>query len=96
MGRLHFNGTIGYQTSKRTSTQVTPFSLVYGAEAVVLVEILEPSAQLALASKVKDSREQIYDVEAIEERRSKAEQRWSTYRKRISRAYNKRVKARLL
>lgn len=85
-----------YRTSKRTLMQVTPFSLVYGAEAIVPVEILVSSARLALASTINDSRERIHDVEAIEERRSKAEQRWSTYQKRIIRAYNKRVKARPL
>lgn len=83
-----------YRTSKRTSTQATPFSLVYRAEAVFPVEILEPSARLVLASKINDSRERIHDVEAIDERRSKAEQKWSAYQERISRAYNKRVKIR--
>lgn len=54
------------------------------------------SARLALTRKIDYSRERIHDVEAIEERRSKSEQKWSTYQKRISRAYNKRVKARPL
>lgn len=83
-----------YRTLKRTPTQATPFSLVYGVEAVVPIEILEPSARLTLASKINDPRERIHDVEAIDERRSKAEQKWSTYQERISRAYNKRVKIR--
>lgn len=43
-----------YRTPKKTSAQATPFSLVYGAEAVVPVEILEPSARLALDSKISD------------------------------------------
>lgn len=63
-----------YRTSKRTSRQATTFSLVYGAEAVVLVEILEPSARLALTSKINDSRERVHDVEAIEEKRTETEQ----------------------
>lgn len=61
-------------------------------EAVAPVEIMVPSGLLVLVSKVVP-RERIYDVEAIEEKRLKAEERWSTYQKRISRAYNKRVKA---
>lgn len=31
-----------------------PFSLIYGVEAVALVEIMVPSTRLALASKVID------------------------------------------
>lgn len=76
-------------------TQETPFSLAYGA-AVIPVEILVPSARLAIASKIDDSKERIHVVEAIEEKRLKAEERWLTYQKRIIRAYNKRVKARPL
>lgn len=57
-------------------------------------EILVPATRLALTSKVVDIRERIHDEEAVEERRLKAEERWSIYQKRISRAYNKSVKAR--
>lgn len=60
-----------YRTSKRISTQATPFSLVYEAEVVVPVEIAVPSARLALASKVLDSEGRAYDVEALEEPRQK-------------------------
>lgn len=60
--------TCAYRTYKRTSTQATPFSLVYGAEAVVPVKILMPSARLALTSKIDNSRERIHDVKAIEEK----------------------------
>lgn len=81
---------------RELQTQATPSSLVYGAEAVVPIEILVSSAQLALASKFDDLRERIHDVDAIEERRWKAEQKWLAYQKRISIAYNKRVKARPL
>ena len=33
-----------YRTSKRRSTQAMPFSLVYSAEAVLVVELSVPSA----------------------------------------------------
>lgn len=85
-----------YRTSKRTSTQATPFSLVYGVEAVVLVEIAVPSMRLVLTSKVLDLEGRAYNIEALEERRQKAEEKWQTYQNQISRAYNKKVKPRSL
>lgn len=57
-----------YRTSKRMSTQATPFLLIYKVEEVVPIEIMVPSARLALISKVVDSKERIHDAEAIEEK----------------------------
>ena len=36
----------GYRTSARTSTKETPFSLVYGMEAVLPVEVQIPSLRI--------------------------------------------------
>lgn len=80
-----------YRTSRWTSTQATPFSLVYGAEVVVSVEIVVPSGRLALASKVTNPQEGIHDVEGRRRKRKMVEDRWSTYQRRISRPYNRRV-----
>ncbi|KAF7130595.1 hypothetical protein RHSIM_Rhsim10G0132800 [Rhododendron simsii] len=41
-----------YRTSKRRPTQMTPFTLVYGTEVVLPLEIVVPSAQMALPSEV--------------------------------------------
>lgn len=65
--------------SKRALTQATLFLLVYEAGVVVPVEIIVLSARLALVSKITDPREQIHNVEAVEEKRQNAEDRWSTY-----------------
>lgn len=81
-----------YYTSKRTATLATPFSLVYGAKAVVLVKIMVPSVRLALTSKTADSQDRISHITALDERRSKAESRWQSYPKLASRAYNKLVR----
>lgn len=64
-----------YRTSKRTSTQATPFSVVYGTESVVPVEITVPSTCLALASKILDPNSCIYDVEAFEKRRRSSKEK---------------------
>ena len=41
-----------YQTSTRRSTGTTPFNLVYGAEAVLPVEIELPSLRITAAAKL--------------------------------------------
>ena len=41
-----------YRTSFRTSTRATPYSLVYGMEAVLLVEIEMGSLRVALEQQI--------------------------------------------
>ncbi|KAF7815377.1 reverse transcriptase [Senna tora] len=59
-----------YRTSKRGPTQETPFSLVYGADAILPAEITVPSARVVLEGYIEHSREA--DLEFLEERRDKA------------------------
>ena len=42
----------GYRTSVRTSTGATPFSLVYGMEAVLPVEVEIPSLRVLMEAKL--------------------------------------------
>ncbi|XP_052488039.1 uncharacterized protein LOC128041762 [Gossypium raimondii] len=44
-----------YRTSVRTSTGATPFSLVYGMEAVLPIEVEIPSLRVLLESKLEES-----------------------------------------
>ncbi|KAF7839291.1 reverse transcriptase [Senna tora] len=82
-----------YRTSKRGPTQATPFALVYGAEAVLSVEITEPSARMALEDKVEHSRDA--DLEALDERRDKACQNHQMYQQKMIQAYDKLVRPRM-
>ncbi|KAG8481686.1 hypothetical protein CXB51_026571 [Gossypium anomalum] len=86
-----------YRTSVRTSTGATPFSLVYGMEAVLPIEVEIPS--LRVFSEVKlDEAEWIqsrYDqLNLIEEKRLRAIRHGQMYQKRMMRAYNKKVRPR--
>ena len=45
----------GYRTSVRTSTGATPFSLVYGMEAVLPFEVEVPSLRVLVESGLKES-----------------------------------------
>ncbi|XP_039056854.1 LOW QUALITY PROTEIN: uncharacterized protein LOC120199967, partial [Hibiscus syriacus] len=83
-----------YRTSVRTSTRATPFSLVYGMEAVLPIEVEIPS--LRILSEVKlDEAEWVqarYDqLNLIEEKRLKAICHGQMYQKRMIRAHGKKV-----
>lgn len=74
-----------YRTLKRTSIQVTPFSLIYRAETVVPVEIRVPSVRLAFASKVSDHKIK-FMMWRPSRKRQNTEDKWLTYSKWVDRA----------
>lgn len=49
---------------------MTPFSLVFRAEAVLPAEIVVPSSHISLASQDEDVDTRMKDLEAIDERRA--------------------------
>lgn len=69
-----------YCTSKITSTQDRPFSMVYWAKAMVSIDVI----QLALINKLADSHDYVSDIEALDERRHNTENKWLSYQKQIS------------
>jgi hypothetical protein len=67
-----------YQATIRTATGNTPFSLVYGCEAVLPLEIQIPSLRTTLATKmteVDNDRLRLKKLEALDEKRLHAQQR---------------------
>ncbi|KAK8624503.1 hypothetical protein V6N13_065844 [Hibiscus sabdariffa] len=88
---------LAYRTSVKTSAGATPYSLVYGTEAVLPIEVEIPS--LRVLSKVElDEAEWVqarYDqLNLIEEKRLKAICHAQMYQKRMIRAHNKKVRPR--
>ncbi|OMO98613.1 reverse transcriptase [Corchorus capsularis] len=83
-----------YRTSKRSPTNATPFSLVYGTEAVVPSELLVPSARLAIDAGLTHDEMRGVELEALEGRRDKAKKNFQVYQRRISRAYDKMLRRR--
>ncbi|KAG8480313.1 hypothetical protein CXB51_024726 [Gossypium anomalum] len=86
-----------YRTSVKTSTGAMPFSLVYGMEAVLPIEVEIPS--LRVLSEVKlDEAEWVqsrYDqLNLIEKKRLRAIRHGQMYQKRMMRAFNKKVRPR--
>ena len=87
-----------YRTTVRTATGCTPFSLTYGCEAVLPLEIQIPSLRIALATRMTEAendRLRLQELEALDEKRLRAQQSIELYQARISRAVNKKVKQRV-
>ncbi|KAJ9547211.1 hypothetical protein OSB04_019754, partial [Centaurea solstitialis] len=81
------------RTTPRTSTGQTPFSLVYGCEAVLPIE-----SQLPIARHRTMDQNVInlyYDLDALEELREKAFQKMASQKAMVERHFNKKVKAKI-
>lgn len=63
---------------------------------MVPIEVKVSSARLSLTSNVSDFHYRIYNVEALDEKRQNAKEKWLSYQRQIDRAYNKRVRPRHL
>lgn len=80
-----------YRTTTCTPTGMTPYSLVFGGEAILPIEVQIPSLRVAI-------HENIAEVEAAKQRlegkRLQALQNLEAYQARASRAFDKRLKRR--
>ncbi|XP_070049573.1 uncharacterized protein [Nicotiana tomentosiformis] len=86
-----------YRTTYRTPTQATPYSLVYGVEAVLPLERQIPSLRMAIQKGITDeenARLRLAELEALDEKRLEAQQSLECYQARLSRSFNKRVRSR--
>ena len=84
----------GYRTTVRTSTGATPFSLVYGMEAVLPIEVEIPSLRVLMEAQLKDAEwiQARYDqLNLIEGKRLTALCHGQLYQRRLMRAYAKKV-----
>ncbi|CAL8162007.1 unnamed protein product [Prunus armeniaca] len=81
-------------TSYRTTTGQTPFSLAFGSEAVVLVEIRESSYRTETYAPKANEEALTLNLDLIEERRAQANLQNEAYKQRISRYYDSRIRPR--
>ncbi|KAI5341775.1 hypothetical protein L3X38_009650 [Prunus dulcis] len=84
------------RTSYRTSSGETPFSLAFGSEAVVPVEIGEPSYQTENFAPKANEEAISLSLNLLEEHRAHANLRNEAYKQRVSRYYDSRVRHRSL
>ncbi|XP_073061914.1 uncharacterized protein [Primulina eburnea] len=86
-----------YKTTYRTPTQVTAYALVYGVEAIVPLEQQIPSLRMAVQeglTEEENARLRLEELEALDEKRLEAQQRFECYKACLSRAFNKKVRSR--
>ncbi|XP_071734215.1 uncharacterized protein [Rutidosis leptorrhynchoides] len=82
-----------HRTTFKKSTGETPFSLVYGSEAVIPAEILVPTHRVANFEEEANDDELGENMNFIEERRLIAVIREANNKQQIAKYYNKRVRA---
>ena len=86
-----------YRTSFHTLTGATPYSLVYGMEAVLPVEIEMGSLRVALKYQISETEwaQSRYDkLSLLDERRLRAADHVQAYQRKMTRTFRKRVKPR--
>ncbi|GKV44628.1 hypothetical protein SLEP1_g51790 [Rubroshorea leprosula] len=88
-----------YRTSVRTSTEATHYSLVYGMEAVLPIELEIPSMRILSESGIDEEdliQKRIDYLNLLDEKRLAALCHGQCYQRRMVAAYNKKVKPRHL
>ena len=81
-----------YKTTSRTSTGETPFSLAYGVEAMVPVEVGISSLRRETYNQEENHTLMSYELDLLEEKRNLAALRTTSYKRRSERYFNSKVK----
>ncbi|XP_057459267.1 uncharacterized protein LOC130749928 [Actinidia eriantha] len=83
-----------YHTTSRAPTGETPYSMVFGTESVIPVEIRMPSFRTSTFSKENIETELRLNLDLLDEKREKAKLHQATYKCRVAKYYNQRAKHR--
>ncbi|GFY95426.1 hypothetical protein Acr_10g0008110 [Actinidia rufa] len=83
-----------YHTTSRIPTGETPYSMVFGTESVIPVEIGMPSFRVSTFNKETNEAELRLNLDLLEERRESAELRQTAYKCQVAKYYNQRVRHR--
>nr|XP_033510364.1 uncharacterized protein LOC117275111 [Nicotiana tomentosiformis] len=80
-----------YRTTAKSSTGENLFSLVYGAEALIPIEVREPTLRYFQADEESNNEAILVNSELLDERRDLAHIRMAAQKQRIERYYNRRA-----
>ncbi|GJR28755.1 reverse transcriptase domain-containing protein [Tanacetum coccineum] len=80
-----------HRTSPKRSNGESPFSLTYGTEAVLLIEISIPTKRTKKVDLTQNEKDLRINLEVLEERRETAAIREATYKKKLKKYYNKKA-----
>nr|POE95700.1 hypothetical protein CFP56_38126 [Quercus suber] len=84
------------RSSLKTATGFSPFSLIYGTEAISPVELVVPTLRVVLEESQDDTggtnnERRLADLEGVEEERELVRRRSQRYQQRMTRAYAQAV-----
>ncbi|XP_070035667.1 uncharacterized protein [Nicotiana tomentosiformis] len=85
-----------YRTTPKTSTRETPYSLVYGTDAVIPVEFGDPSLRYFHESRPRNDGSRRQELDEVKERRDMAYIRMIAQKQQAERYYNNKAKFRPL
>ena len=92
---MQINPTLwAYHTSFRTSTGTTPYSLIYGAEAVLPIEVELPSLRISLRGQISNDDYRVArltQLDLLDEKRQQAYDHLTIYQNHLKRNFNKKV-----
>jgi len=83
-----------YHTTPQSSTMETPFSLVYGSDAMIPVEIHESSPRFLGFMAEESNEERRVNLDLIDEAREEAIIKVEAVKRIVERQYNSKVKIR--
>ena len=92
MGRRLPRVLWAYQTTSQIATQETPFSMTYGTEAIIPVEIGEPSFRTAQFDPPTNDQDLALNLDLVEIKREEALLKMKAKQQAAARSYNPRVK----
>jgi len=84
------------RTTVKEATGHTPFSLVYGSEAVLPVEVGIPSPRITFYDYQQNNAEKAIELDLLPETRGNALLKSITYKQKVTRCFNRRVAPRTL
>ncbi|KAK2996476.1 hypothetical protein RJ639_025737 [Escallonia herrerae] len=84
-----------YNTTTRAPTGETPFSLSFGTEALIPIEIGLPSLRLTTYDPVQNEEALRANLDLLDEQREQAAMRLAAYQHRVSKFYDQRVRPRI-
>ena len=83
-----------YRTTRRSTTQETPFALAFSIEAVAPVEVGLKSPRVEFASDEHNEEVLRLNLDLLEEKREQVLERAEDYHRKTARYYDRRVKPR--
>ncbi|XP_071923219.1 uncharacterized protein [Coffea arabica] len=94
VGHPQANGQVlwAYRSTSRTATHETPFSLTYGAEAVVPAEVGLPSPRIQNFVASANEEEMRCNLDMLEAKREEAAIRMAKYKSQLARYHNVKVR----